>query len=121
MFDCSSCTSKPGDGSIECACQCHSPLSAPAQKLDAGKPRWGLLPFKPLAFVVRVLTKGAAKYRPHGWRSVENGVERYRDALLRHVAAHMDGEWLDPDSGEPHLAHVAANALFLLELERSDV
>lgn len=86
-------------------------------KADAGKLRWALLPFRALEGVVGVLTFGATKYRPHGWRGVDNAVERYRDALLRHVAAYMQGEWMDPETGLPHLAHAATNALFLLELE----
>jgi hypothetical protein len=95
--------------------------SLPVQKLDADKLRLGLLPFAALEETAKVFGYGAGKYRPNGWRTVDNAVERYRDALLRHLFAHLRGEVLDPESGLRHLAHAATNALLLLELERSDV
>lgn len=90
--------------------------TAPGVKLDTGKPRWDLLPWRALRGVVDVLTFGAKKYCDNGWQSVPGGRSRYTAALLRHLAAHEQGEVLDPDSGLPHLAHVATNALFLLHL-----
>lgn len=91
-------------------------------KFDGDKPRWTLM-MQGLAFalsqVVAVLTFGAAKYQAHSWRKVENGQERYRDALYRHLAAYETGELVDPESGLPHMAHVATNAMFLMELDRN--
>ena|SRR5690554_920511 len=89
-------------------------------KYDGGKPRWVLLMqgcHAALLRVVEMLTFGAKKYRAHSWQEVENGQERYRDALYRHMNAYESGELTDPESGLPHLAHVATNALFMLELE----
>jgi hypothetical protein len=71
-----------------------------------------------LSTVVAVLTFGARKYEADSWRQVESGQERYRDAMYRHLAAYEAGELLDPESGLPHLAHVATNSLFLLELDK---
>lgn len=90
-------------------------------KYDAGKPRMDLLLSGcPMALeaVANILTFGAKKYAAHSWQSVERGEERYLAALLRHLTAHAKGEVNDPESGMPHLAHAACNAMFILELEQ---
>lgn len=88
----------------------------PGAKLDAGKPRMGLLSDFRHALVVvgQVATFGAEKYSPGGWLSVPDGERRYQDALWRHLLA--DGE-TDEQSGLLHAAHAAWNALAVLELE----
>lgn len=89
----------------------------PGAKLDVGKPDMSLL----LAFgraldaVGRVATFGAGKYTPGGWQHVQNGPGRYTAALLRHLFAEDRGR-IDADSGLPHAAQVAWNALARLEL-----
>lgn len=96
------------------------PSQEPDLKFDSGKPRWSLLMqglAKSLAGIVAVLTFGAKKYAAHSWRNVQNGQERYKDALYRHLHAIESGELLDPESGCSHWSHVATNALFLHELE----
>lgn len=92
----------------------------PGRKLDDGKARWGLLPFKATALVVDVLTYGARKYEPENWRRVENPGERYFDAAMRHLTAWKQGEEIDPESGKPHLAHAGCCVLFMLELEETE-
>lgn len=88
-------------------------------KLDAGKPRLSLV-FHGFARALRAVGEvgsfGAAKYTDNGWMDVQNGIERYNDALLRHELCAATGEFSDPDSGLPHLAHLAWNALAILEL-----
>lgn len=89
-------------------------------KFDQGKPRMDLLiDGCPLALkeVARVLTMGAQKYADHSWQAVEHGSARYKAALLRHLIAVSAGELCDEESKFSHLAHVACNALFILELE----
>lgn len=86
-------------------------------KSDTDKPRWTLLPWHALGLVVEVLTAGAAEHGDDGWRTLPNAKERYADAAMRHFAAWMGGERIDPKSGRPHLAHFAANALLLLALD----
>lgn len=91
----------------------------PGAKLDAGKLRPNLVFTgfaNALEQVVKVGTDGAAKYSDDGWKQVENGKERYLDALGRHLLAFQKGEAHDPMSGSHHLAHVAWNALAALEL-----
>ena len=61
-------------------------------------------------------TFGAKKYTDRGWKEVNNGIERYLSAMLRHYFKFKNGEDLDNESGLTHLAHMAWNALAVLEL-----
>jgi len=90
---------------------------APGAKLDDGKILAGVLGdfAGALTAVAAVGTFGAKKYSRGGWQHVENGVERYTDALWRHLLAERH-EACDPDSGLLHAAHLAWNALARLEL-----
>lgn len=88
-------------------------------KLDAGKPSVGLMMTgfaKALRAVSEVMTYGAVKYTPNGWRHVPNGVDRYTDALGRHLLYELAGEQCDPETKFLHAAHAAWNALARLEL-----
>lgn len=88
-------------------------------KLDAGKNRLGLvLGGFALALdeVGRVGTFGATKYTPNGWRSVPGGIERYTDAMYRHLMLEAQGEDFDPETELLHAAHAAWNALARLHL-----
>jgi hypothetical protein len=62
-------------------------------------------------------TFGADKYSDHGWLSVPHGINRYTDAMLRHWLREKNGEVYDDDSGLLHAAHLAWNALAVLELK----
>ena len=90
---------------------------APGAKLDDGKLLAGILQQFSLALtaVAEVATFGSKKYSRGGWQHVENGVERYGDAMMRHWL--KEGiELMDLDSGLLHEAHLAWNALARLEL-----
>ena len=92
----------------------------PGAKLDAGKNRLGLVLggfALALQEVGKVGTYGAQKYSDNGWMSVPDGQRRYLDAMLRHWAKESSGEQFDNDTGLTHLAHMAWNALAVLELE----
>jgi hypothetical protein len=87
-------------------------------KLDAGKPRPGLVLAGfalALARVTDVGTYGAGKYSDNGWMEVPDGFERYTDAMLRHWLKEAY-EMNDPDTEIQHAAHLAWNALARLEL-----
>lgn len=90
---------------------------SPGAKLDNGKLLAGILQQWPRALtaVLEVATFGANKYTRGGWEHVDNGVERYTDAMFRHLLKEPL-EPLDQDSGLAHDAHVAWNALSRLEL-----
>lgn len=88
-------------------------------KLDAGKSPvfQGLLDYFPRAClaVADVSYAGAQKYAWKGWETVPDGVNRYSDALGRHIVNEsIDGPY-DPD-GFLHKAQIAWNALAALEL-----
>ncbi len=90
----------------------------PGAKLDAGKPRLGLVLggfANALVEVGKVGTFGARKYSDDGWKQVPDAEARYTDALLRHLLTESAGEDVDPDSGLLHAAHTAWNALARLE------
>lgn len=91
----------------------------PGAKMDAGKPAiWrGVLDYFPraVAAVAEVSQAGAAKYAWKGWGTVPDGVNRYRDALCRHIVNESIEGRYDPE-GFRHLAQIAWNALAALEL-----
>lgn len=63
-------------------------------KLDQGKPRASLVVHgfaRALLSVSEVATFGAEKYTANGWVSVPNGLERYTDAMYRHLLADVLG------------------------------
>lgn len=91
----------------------------PGAKLDAGKNRLGLVIggfALALEQVGRVGTYGAIKYTADGWVSVPGGVDRYTDAMYRHLLREATGEAADFDTGLLHAAHAAWNALARLDL-----
>lgn len=92
----------------------------PGDKHDQAKPNWFLLPLRPVGFIVEVLTFGAKKYAPDGWKLVPNGRERYYSAAMRHIAAWQGGEWLDHESKCPHLAHAACCLIFVMWFDWKD-
>ena len=94
------------------------PASAPGAKLDAGKPKAGLVVMgfaDAIAAVIDIGTFGANKYSEGGWSQVPDGEKRYTDAMIRHLLAEKH-EATDKDSGLLHAAHLAWNALARLQL-----
>jgi len=89
------------------------------QKQDSGKLRYDLIPFDSLDKVAEVLTIGANKYEPGNWLrdSSEADICRYEAALLRHMSQHMQGNYLDEETWQPHMAHIVCNALFIMSLK----
>ena len=100
----------------------------PGSKLDAGKSPvfQGVLDYFPRAItaVADVSLYGTNKYAWKGWESVPDGINRYANALARHIVKEaIEGPWdiaakLDPDHPTDirHAAQVAWNALARLEL-----
>ena len=84
-------------------------------KADKDKPCPSLVPPALIRGAMDVRSYGTKKYKdPENWRRVE--AQRYWDALLRHALAAWD-DWkaVDPESGMPHLWHIACNASFLMQ------
>lgn len=88
-------------------------------KADAGKLQLTLVPRAIIRAIARIRMYGNAKYPeggPENWRRVE--IQRYRDAAFRHFLAYLDDPaGVDPESGLPHLHHLACNVAFLCEME----
>lgn len=70
-----------------------------------------------LQSVASVTAMGVGKHGPlGGWRQVPGFKEEYQNKKARHaIAGLVDDGGLDPESGLPHLAHEAWNALALLQ------
>ena len=83
--------------------------------MDKPHPSW--VPVALIEGVMAVREYGNQKYHdPDNWKQVQP--ERYHQAMLRHIlAAWNDPYKIDPESGLPHIAHVATNIAFLLEMK----
>lgn len=90
----------------------------PGAKLDKGKaPVFrGVINYFPRALerVAFVSLGGAEKYSWRGFLEVDDGPNRYADALSRHLLEEEFG--MHDATGELHAAHTAWNALARLEL-----
>ena len=87
-------------------------------KYDIGKIRASLVLgdfSRALTEVCKVGGMGAAKYSDGNWVFVDNGVERYTDAMLRHWLQEQT-ESFDNESNFLHAAHTCWNSLARLEL-----
>lgn len=90
-------------------------------KDDLDKPIAGaLLDFsRALTEISKLATFGAKKYKRSSWIEVNNGQERYTDAMLRHLLKEAI-ESKDPETEIEHDVAVAWNALARLELRLRD-
>lgn len=95
-------------------------VAAGNTKYDGGKsPVFrGAISYFPRAIsaVAAVSAFGVSKYAWKGWEQVDDGLNRYSDALARHLLYESMGEDVDPDSNLLHASHTAWNALARLEL-----
>ena len=89
-------------------------------KHDGGKYRLDLVPPEIIEAIGAVRTYGVQKYgKEYSYRNVEP--KRYRAALMRHTCAWLKNpHGVDEESGLLHLAHMACNIAFLLELDQEE-
>lgn len=80
-------------------------------RYNDGKLKWSYVNFKALEPMVRVLMFGAQKYEPFNWQKGLDKVE-VLESLQRHLAAMLDGEQNDVESGLHHIGHLMCNAMF---------
>ena len=88
-----------------------------AQKDDANKLMWDLVPWDAMEDVVGVLNHGAVKYDYRNW---ENGMKwsRLFSAAMRHMVSWFQfREDKDKESGISHLSHAICCLLFILSYE----
>lgn len=89
-------------------------------RFDAGKPPMHLLPWDALEVVAQVFGAGAAKYAPRNWE-LGMDAEIPLACEMRHISKEAQGEANDGETGLPHAAHAACNALMRLAyLVRAD-
>jgi Domain of unknown function (DUF5664) len=88
----------------------------PGIRENGGKPPVNLIMSKALLEVAKVAEFGAKKYSPHNYRK---GMKWsfFIDAMCRHTIKYCVGERIDEESKLSHLAHIAWNALAILEFE----
>jgi hypothetical protein len=84
-----------------------------AARFNDGKVRFSTIHPAMYTHLARVGHKGAEKYARHNYLKGGKPASEYLDSALRHLFSVMAGEWLDPETGCPHAAHVAWNMLFL--------
>jgi hypothetical protein len=107
--------------SVDGFCEMHdNPEDRKVKRKNEGKPKLTkamLMPFA-LEALVDIIEHGEEKYGPgtdKGW--LDYDPMETLDSLLRHVNAIINGERVDPDSGEPHYKAVVFNAAVYAELE----
>jgi hypothetical protein len=89
-----------------------------ALRYNKGKRKWSLVDYKSIEPMVEVLEFGAAKYAPDNWKK---GLDKKEilESMMRHLAALMDGEAKDAESGISHMGHIMCNAMFYNYFDRA--
>ena len=113
-----------------------------ALRYNEGKPKWSLVHYESMIPMIRVLEYGRHKYSiykdkegnlkkgvdipmsdvktreltveydaKNNWMKPMNETE-ILESMQRHLAALMDGEEFDQESGISHMGHIQANAMF---------
>ena len=113
-----------------------------ALRYNTGKPQWSLMSYKSMEPMIRVLEYGAHKYSVFkdelgneytgdkvspedvvkmnlilvssgrdNWKKPMD-LKKILESLQRHVAALMDGEEFDSESGIHHMGHIQCNSMF---------
>lgn len=102
----------------------RGPVTIAAHK-DMGKPDVGSLDPEFILAMGQVLTNSNAKYpddldgRPNWFKGGK--YRSFLGSIGRHFLALMKGEDFDPESGLPHAAHLAIDAMFLYSWVRRAV
>ena len=81
-------------------------------RYNSDKPDMSLIPLWTLEDEARVWDYGTKKYNAWNWAKGMPWSVPYACAM-RHLAAWQRGEDIDPESGQPHLAHVMCNIRML--------
>lgn len=89
------------------------------KKYDSGKSMIGTairIFAEALLGVGKCIEFGTHKYPdPSNWKHVGGGIDRYQDAMQRHLALYNSGQEFDEETGLPHLYHMCWNALAITE------
>ena len=93
----------------------------PKDKIGQTKPPLHLIPPGAEILEAVVMGLGEKKYGPYNWREHKVRATVYISAARRHLAAWLDGEDYDPESGVTHLAHVRACMGILIDAMVNDM
>lgn len=80
----------------------------PKDLIGSNKLPLHLVPFTAIAYECLAFLEGALKYGRSNWRAAGVRFSIYYDACLRHLSKCLEGEWIDKESGIPHLGHARA-------------
>jgi len=89
----------------------------PKDRIGETKPPVWLVPASATIIEAEVFRLGAAKYGPYNWREKKVRATIYIAAALRHLYSALDGEDVDPESGQSHIAHARACCGILLDAQ----
>jgi hypothetical protein len=87
----------------------------PKDLIGDTKPQLHLVPSPALVSLAKVMELGAKKYGAYNWRQNKVRATVYISAAMRHITSALDGEEVDPESGQSHYAHAAACMAILLD------
>ena len=85
-------------------------------KCEEGKPMLHLVPTLWTRVLARIFEYGLEKYYRESWKkfTLEKANEDLIPAAMRHIDAYRDGEYLDPETNQPHLGQAAWNCLIVM-------
>lgn len=89
--------------------------SNPKDAIGDTKLDYSVIPNTVLAYLSTAFFEGAAKYGKLNWRHAGVRASVYTNALERHLQKYVSGEFVDPETGVPHLASVMACAGIILD------
>lgn len=87
----------------------------PKQRYGDAKVPLGYVPPASIIYEAFAFQEGADKYGPFAWRNKAVEAMTYVHATLRHILAYQDGEFIDPESGKPHLGLAKASLGILID------
>jgi hypothetical protein len=90
----------------------NSDAKGSGARYNGGKPDYSLIPLDTLEGEVRVWMYGEKKYARFNWQKGMKWSVPFA-CILRHLSAWQGGQDTDPESGLPHLAHIACNLRML--------
>ncbi|HAY88398.1 MAG TPA: hypothetical protein DCY51_03050 [Bacteroidetes bacterium] len=83
-----------------------------ANRFNERKPKFSFLDLTSFEETVFVLEFGATKYARDNWKK-GMPIMDLLDSTMRHIAALLRGEFIDPESGLPHHGHIGCNVMFI--------
>ena len=87
------------------------------KRYNENKPKWALIDFQSFIPVVKVMEMGIKKYGYDNWKKGRSFLETWESAY-RHLIEFKEVSTDDMESKINHMAHLVANAMFLLYMCR---